>query len=120
MAQPRRQLSRIERFRQVVIRADFETDDAIQIVAASGQHHHRDGRPGAKLPQQVESEQVGQHHIDKHHVIGAVHRTIEPGGGVMNRVDAEALGLEVLLHQRTELHVVVDQQHGVHDVVKKS
>ncbi len=39
---PRQQLSRIERFRQIVVRSNLKTDDAIRVVALGCQHDDRD------------------------------------------------------------------------------
>ncbi|HJZ77775.1 MAG TPA: hypothetical protein VKE51_38870 [Vicinamibacterales bacterium] len=115
-SQAGREFAWIEGLRQIVVRADFQTDDTVQIVTAGGQHHHRDGRLHAKAPEQVEPAKVGQHHVDQDDVVPAIHRTRQSRGRVVNGIHGEAVGLEVLLYQRAELDVVVDQQNRIHDV----
>src|SRR2546421_413495 len=38
----RHKLARVERLRQVVVRADLKSDDAVNVLAAGGEHQHRD------------------------------------------------------------------------------
>ena len=62
-ADPCNQFSGIERLGEVVVGADFETHDAIDGVAASGEQQDGKFRSGAKLFEQFESRTARQHYI---------------------------------------------------------
>ena len=68
-AQAREQLARLEGLRQVVVRAEFEADDAVDGIAAPGQHEHRRVGGRAQLPAQIEPVHVGQHQIEHDGVV---------------------------------------------------
>jgi hypothetical protein len=66
-ANPRHQFVGAERLRDVVVGADLETDDAVALLGARGQHddRNRGGRlVGAQRPAHLETAEAGQHHIE--------------------------------------------------------
>ena len=60
----RQQLARVERLGQVVVGAHLQADDAVGLVAARGQHDHRDFRLRAQLAAQRQPVVAGQHHVE--------------------------------------------------------
>jgi len=42
-AQARQQFARLKRLRQIIVCADFQTDDPVHRIAAGGQHQNRQG-----------------------------------------------------------------------------
>jgi len=79
------QFAWIERFRQVVIGAEFESDDAVGGVAACGEHDHREVGMGAQLATKFESVVTRQHQVKDDQVNGlaseqAPHRFSVTGG----------------------------------------
>ena len=93
---PRQQFARVKRFRQVVVGAHFQADDAVHIAAARGQH---DDRGVAGLAQRAQRFKAVHH---RHHHIGD--DDIKPRfGGARHRLRAvkrlrhrEALALKIL------------------------
>ena len=53
-ANARHQLARIERLAEIVVGAELQADDAVDVVAARGQHQHRRRMSGAELAQDIE------------------------------------------------------------------
>ena len=61
---PRHELARIERLRQVVVGADLEPDDLVDVVVAGGQHEDRDVRALAHAAADVDPVQVREHEVE--------------------------------------------------------
>jgi hypothetical protein len=71
--------SRVERLRDIVVRAELEPDDRVDVVGASGQHEDRRvGRP-PDLPADLVAVDLRQHEVEDDEV------------GVMATVEASAL-----------------------------
>jgi hypothetical protein len=60
----RHQLARGKRLGDVVIGADFQADDAVDLVAARGQENHRHVRELAQLAAYFEAVHVGQADVE--------------------------------------------------------
>jgi hypothetical protein len=69
-ADARQQFARLERFRQVVVGAHFQAEDAVQRLVAGGQHDDRQRRVGAQLAAQGQAVVAGQVEVE-HHQLGA-------------------------------------------------
>lgn len=111
---PGYQFTRIERFGQIVVGAHFQTDNAVDRIAARGQHQDRNGRGVPELPQQVDSVAAGQHDIKNEKIMIA-----GEGGGqsllaIMARRNGETFLFKVFGEQVAQLCVVVNNQdsHG--------
>lgn len=59
----RGEFARIEGFGEVIIGADFQADDAVHIVAMSGEHDDRDGGDGPDFAQDFEAAHAGKHNV---------------------------------------------------------
>jgi hypothetical protein len=70
-AHPRHQLARRERLGHVIVGAQFQAEHAVHFIVAGGQEDHRQlrRRPGCtQPPADLETAQVGQAHVQHHHV----------------------------------------------------
>lgn len=71
--------------RDVVIRSEFETGDAVTRFAPPGKHENRNGRLLTDAAQDSESVQAGQHHIKDDGREVAVERFFEALGPCMGK-----------------------------------
>ena len=67
-AHPRDELARRERLDDVVVGAELETDDAVDLLAARREHDDRNVGRLADLPGEVSAVAVGEHHVEQHEV----------------------------------------------------
>ena len=107
---PRQQFTRIEGLRKIIVGAHLEAEDAIDILAARGQHDDRDLQFGAELAAQAEAVFPGQHDVENDQVDamigqGARHFAAIGGGGHVAGVAAQIFG-----DQRPRLAVVLDDK----------
>ena len=58
------ELARVERLRQVVVGADLEADDLVDVLVAGGQHQDRHVGGLADAPADLEPVDVGQHQVE--------------------------------------------------------
>ncbi len=73
----RDELAGRERLDDVVVGAELEADDPVDLLAASGQHDDRHVRGLAHLPAEVPPVTVGQHHVEQDHVgLGSLARRL--------------------------------------------
>ncbi len=107
---PCQQFARIERFGEIIVRAHFEAEDAIDILAARGQHDDRHLRFRAHLAAQAEAIFARQHHIEDQQVDAMIgHRaghlaSIGCGGHVA------AVAAQVFRDQRSRLAIVFNDK----------
>ena len=116
----RQQLARLEGLGQVVVGAQLEADDAVDGLAARGEHQQRQAARagvGAQLAREVEAVAVGQHEVEHQRVVRLLAQPVAAGGDRAGGVDRIAGTAQVLAHHGGEARVVVDQQQaggGVH------
>ena len=72
---PQREFARAERLRDVVVRTELESGDAVLLLAEGGQHHHRHIAAAAQLPADLEPAHAGHHHVQHDEVRRAARRT---------------------------------------------
>ena len=108
------QFARIERLGQIIVRAEFQADDAVHVVGARGEHEHRHAALFAQPPEDFEAVHTGQHDVQDYQVEAAVQGAFQAAAAFMHALDREAFALEKLGQQGAQLGVVVDQQksHG--------
>ena len=101
-------------FREIVVGADFEADDAVGLVAAGGEHEDGDGGFLADAFQDFEAVHAGEHNVEDERVPRG-----SGGGGAFDALgagvdggDVEAKRLEVGGDEATEFFVVVDHQQA--------
>jgi hypothetical protein len=106
------QLARVEGLREVVVGAELEPDDAIDVVAPSGQHEHRDSRRTANGTQDVEAADARQHHVEDQELIPPGEGSLCGSRPINLGVEGEPLTTQVLADQVGKLHVVVEEKHS--------
>ena len=110
---PRRQLTRRERLRDVVVCPELEPGDTIRLLVAGGQHHDRHLRAGPDLAtnlEAVDARKAEVEHDDAYRLAPQLGERLLPGPAPD---DAPAvLLLEVLLDEAPDRVVVLHEQEG--------
>ena len=115
-ADPCDQFSGVERLGKVVVGADFETHDAIDGVAASGEQQNGKLRSGAKLLEQFESRTARQHDIQNDEFVLAFQGFAKTGALIVGGVDLKALWDEILAQEFDQVAIIVDYEQMIHRV----
>lgn len=111
-AEPGEEFAGGERFRQVVVGADLEADDAIRLVAAGREHEHRHRTVLADPPEHLEAVHAWQHDVedDGMPVCSGLKCPFEAECAIVHRRDLHGEGLKVGGDEAAQLTVVVDHQ----------
>ena len=106
----RHELARGERLDHVVVGAELEADDPVDLLTARGQHDDRNVGLGPDQAAEVSSVPVGEHHVQQ----DQVGRRCAPGlGGLLDRsrdLGVEALPSQVLGERLGDRLLVLDDQ----------
>jgi len=102
----------IEGFGEVIIGADFEADDAVDVITVSGEHDDRDGGGGADLAEDLEAAHAGEHDVENDEGVGAGESAAKADAAVVDGFGAKALGDEVFGNEFAELDIVIDDQNA--------
>ena len=106
----RDELARVERLRQVVVGADLEPDDLVDVLVASGQHQDRDVGVLADALADLDAVEVGQHQVehDQRRLLrGGERERLAAGRG---RRDGVARVLQIERDERRDRALVLDDQ----------
>ncbi len=110
----RNQFARVEGLGQVIVRAEFEAEDLVNVLVAGGEHE--DGRGIVTLAQALadfEAIQFGEHHV-QHDQRGAKHaHCFERGLAIRCGLDAKALTLQIHLRELQDGGFVVYEEDEV-------
>src|SRR5262249_7796613 len=79
------------RLRDVVVRAGVETDDAVDLRGARGQHQDGDAALGAEPSADLEPGEPREHEVEDEGVVRLRTRSLEPRLAVRDRVDVVTL-----------------------------
>jgi len=109
-AQPRQQLARLERLRQVVVGADLEPDHAVHRVAARGEHQHRGIGARTQPAADFQPVDVRQRQVEHQGVEGLACEALEPLVAGPGHGHAKARLAEIFRHHLGEAGVVLDQE----------
>ena len=104
-----------KRFREVIIRADFEAHDAVGFVAACREHEYGHGRFLADAFQDLEAVHAGEHHIENERVRGGGAGSggaFDALGAGVHGGDVESEWLKVSGDETAKLFVVVNHQQA--------
>src|SRR6185312_2517536 len=110
----RQQLPGVEGFRQVVVSAHLQADDAVDLFTTRREQHDTALRKSTNLLEDCETIQPGQHDIEQNHGPLATSRSFHARIAAMHSVDPQIITAEVLRQHFAKLHIVVDQQDGFH------
>ena len=109
---PRDELAEAERLGHVVVGADLEPDDGVDLGVPRGDHDDRDLRPRPDLAADVDSRHLRQHDVEQHERgpdrIELRHRLGTVGRGLHD----EALALQRDRQGITVRRLVVDDENG--------
>ena len=122
-ANSRDQFAAAERLRHIVVGAEFQSDDAIDLVALGGDHDDRDVGFGAQRAAQRQPVFARQHEIEQDEVDARVGQRLAHGFAVAGAADAKAVLDERARHQFAHLSVIVDDQDMrpiVHEIILAS
>jgi hypothetical protein len=104
-----------EGFREVIVGADLEADDAVGFVTTGGEHEDGDVAGFADLFEDLEAVHAGEHEVEDEGMPGWG----RGGGGAFDAFwpgvdggDVVAEGLEVCGDETAELAIVIDQQEA--------
>ena len=107
------ELARVERLRQVVVGADLEPDDLVDVLVASRQHQDRNIGRMAQPPADLDPVDVRQHQVENDE-----RRRLGLGQGervTARRGDFDAVPgvAQIHRHERGDRRFVLDHQHGL-------
>ena len=107
---PGQQFTRVERLGEIVVRADFETDDAIGLVPLGGEHDHRRLRLGTHLAAQFETADAGQHDVENDQVDRRLSQHLAHLVAIAGGADLETVAAQELGDEMADLAIVVDDE----------
>jgi hypothetical protein len=108
------QLARGKRLGQIIVRAHLETDDAVDLLRARGQHQNRNSGIGTDATAYFESVHARQHHVKNHNIWPLVsrHRDGLIARGGHDHVIASLL--KVVAQRVQQIRFVVYDEHPGH------
>lgn len=110
-------LARGERFGDVVVRAELESDDPIGLVAARRKHDHGGGILGSDAAEHLEPVESREHQVEQYEVGAAILEDLECCLAVLDTAHAEPVLLEVAAeHLADDRFVVRDQDERLRHI----
>ena len=107
------ELAEPERLDDVVVRAELQSDDAVDLVTARGDDDDRDVRLGPQLTAEVEPVEVGQTEIEQDDVRprAVLVEAVERAASRVAVADGEPFALEAPDERDRDVVVVFDQEY---------
>src|SRR4051794_870751 len=107
----RAELPHRERLGDVVVGAELEPEDLVDLLALGAEHDDRDALPlGAQPPADLEAVHLGQHHVEHDEVEGLLGEARERLAPVRRVHDLIAVALEREGQERLDRLLVVDEE----------
>ena len=106
--------ARVEGLGDVVVRAELQADDRVDVVVARGQHQDGGVAPPPDLAADLEAVELGKHHVEDHEVRIVPGVAVERVDAVMRGDDREAVLLEVQPDEVDDVALVVDDEDRLH------
>jgi hypothetical protein len=110
---PGEQLARAEGLGEIVVGAHLQSDDAVGLLAARGEHDDRHVRAAAQVAAQLQPVGARQHQVEDDQVGTRGLERAAHGLAVRRGGDAVALLVQILAQEAARLGVVVDDQDVV-------
>ena len=101
-----------ERLRDVVVRAELEPDDLVELVVAGSQHDDRDGAARPQALADLEPVEVREHDVEHDEVWILLAEPVERLFAVPRRHDPESIAFERVREELLNGVLVVDEQDG--------
>ena len=105
----------IERFWKVVVGADFEAENAVDVFTAGRQHDNGDAGGSADLLENLEAAKARKHNVENQEGVVSGERFFDGISASVHRIEVKTLGLEILGEQFTKLGVVVDDEKAANE-----
>ncbi len=108
----RQQFARIERLAEIVVGAEFQSDNAVHVVRARGQHDHRNVvARRAELAQRGQSVDTRHHQVEHDQVGALAFEAPFERAGVMQHRYLDALPDQIVAQEIAQFRVVVDDKY---------
>ncbi len=111
----RHHFARAERFDDVIVRAEFQTQHAIHLIAARGQHNDRHRALRAQTFEHFQAIEFGQHQIEDNQIGRVRIKRGERGVTIICRVHTEAVACEVQFQDFENLGFIVHNENVLTD-----
>ena len=108
------QFARVEWLRKIIVGADFQSNNAVDILAARRQQQYRNLRHTANAPQHFEAIDAREHYIEDNQCIVVGQCLLQALFAVVDSLQAEPFRGQIFLHQGTQFDIVVYHQHVIH------
>ena len=109
----RQQLARIEGLAEVVVGAHLDADDAVELLAARGEHDDRQVRARTQIAAQRQAVLARQHDVEHDDVEARLGQQLAHLAPVARHGNAKAVARQVFRQQVAQFGVVVDDQDVV-------
>ena len=111
-AHPAPELADRERLRDVVVRAELEAENLVQLVVARREHDDRNRALGPQAPADLEPVELRQHDVEHHEIDSLVREARERLLAVTGLDHAEALAFQRIGAELLDGVLVVDEEDG--------
>src|SRR5262249_52832899 len=111
------ELSHAEGLGHVVVGAELEADDAIDLLTARGQHHDRDRarrRVATELAADVGARAVGQHEVEDHEVGQALLGRLQTFTGPPRELHLVPCLAQIEIEHIAQIRLVLDDKNAWH------
>src|SRR5947208_1402057 len=106
----RPELAQRERLGDVVVGAELEAEDLVDLLGLRREHDDRDGRARAQPPAHLEPVHLAHHHVEHDEVQGRLGEALQRLPAVVGAYDLVAVLLEREAEQRLDRLLVVDEE----------
>ena len=108
------QLTRIERLAEIIVGADLESDDAVDILLERGKQDDRHaGALYSEVAAKIEARAVRQHHVEHDQVDLMRGELFAQLTAVCRKQHAETLALDIAGEQLANFRIVVDDEYAL-------
>lgn len=107
----RQQFPRGKRLGHIVVRADFQRDDAVGFLIVRREHDHGRGLHPPDAAQHVQPVDVGQEHVEQDQIEGAPVQNVEAGLPVMGAGEAYGVQFQIVVQKGTKFRIVIDEEN---------
>ena len=109
-AQSRGEFARRAGLGDVIVGAELQTQDAVDIVSAGGEHQNRNGASRTKPAQDFDARHARHHHVQHDDVMSPAQRLADRHFAVVRQRGLEPVLTQIVSQQGAEFDIVVDEQ----------